>query len=116
FLVSATTALGKGFFLGATVGIDTISSASVDVRAQPDTISNASPSLKPHLTDQRNEYNLNLTYADPRRGTQLTFGALFANEIDYLTFGFSLRGAREILEGNTTLLAGVVFGRDTIRS
>jgi hypothetical protein len=116
YLVSATTALGKGFYLGATVGIDTISSASVDVRAQPDAISNASPSLKPHLTDQRNEYNLNLTYSDPKRGWLGSFGALFANEIDYQTFGFSARGAREFLEGNTTLLAGLVFGRDRVSS
>jgi hypothetical protein len=116
-LVAASTPLGKGFTLSASVGIDSITSASVDVRASPfiDSMTSASPNRSPRMQDQRNEYDIGASWTNGK-GALISLGGIFANEIDYVTIGGSLRGAYDLNDRNTTLLAGLAIGRDIISS
>jgi hypothetical protein len=108
---------------GASVTIDSVSSASVDVRTSPslshvDTVTSASgnsSSSGGQMTDTRYQATGNAGWKDTS-GHALTLTGAAATENDYASISGGINGSYDILDRNATLLGGVTLTDNWVSS
>ncbi len=108
--------------LGATFGVDAVSSASVDVRSSPtlgmvDVISTASASSVTggQINDTRYQGTVNGGWKDGS-GRAASATASAASENDYASISGGVNGSLDILERSTTLLGGITVTDNWVSS
>ena len=109
--------------LGASVGVDAVTSASVDVRSSPalskvDVVTGASgrtSSSGGEMTDTRYQVTGGAGYKDTAGHAFNLMGA-FATESDYTSGSAGLNGSYDVLDRTTTLLGGLTFTDNRISS